>query len=517
MVHPTTFGLAMFNDAFVTYFAERTVRRRAKALRPEDVLPPELAARWRAFYARALAEGPFTLEYQSSSGPHTILLSIHVVQHDGQPLGVSVFGKDITALKQAEADRDRIRLQFLEAQKMESLGSLAGGVAHDFNNMLGGIMGYTDLLMAGEPDPARQEQLKAILQAATRSSELTRKLLAFARRGKNIVESVDLNAAVRESMAMLLPSLGPDVTTTLNLQAAHHVDADPTQLNQLIVNLCINAGEAMPVGGTLAVGTCDVLLNATTCVPWNLKPGPYVELTVADSGVGMTDEVRQRIFELFFTTKTGGTISGSGLGLPTVYGVVHLHRGAIKVDSAAGEGATFTVLLPKGTLAAPDVAPDIAVPSGSGLVLVVEDEAMLRQLATTALTHLGYRALTASDGVEGVDLFRTHHHELAGVLLDLKMPRKSGRETFTEMRAIDANVPVLLCSGYGDNEEAQGLISWARSGCYPSPTGLASSPNNSRASSAERRPPRHTRIPAPGPGRVINPVDRAAAAGWRSA
>ena len=421
------------------------------------------------FYARALAKGPFTLEYQSSSGAHTILLSIHVVQHDGQPLGVSVFGKDITALKQAEADRDRIRLQFLEAQKMESLGSLAGGVAHDFNNMLGGIMGYTDLLMAGEPDPARQEQLKAILQAATRSSELTRKLLAFARRGRNIVESVDLNAAVRESMAMLMPSLGPDVTTTLNLQAAHHVDADPTQLNQLIVNLCLNAGEAMPAGGTLAVGTRDVLLDATTCVPWELAPGPYVELTVADSGVGMTDEVRQRIFEPFFTTKTGGTISGSGLGLPTVYGVVHLHRGAIKVDSAAGEGATFTVLLPKGTLAAPDVASDLAVPSGSGLVLVVEDEAMLRQLATTALTHLGYRALTACDGVEGVDLFRTHHHELAGVLLDLKMPRKSGRETFTEMRAIDANVPVLLCSGYGDNEEAQGLISLGAIGLLPKP------------------------------------------------
>jgi CheY-like chemotaxis protein len=283
------------------------------------------------------------------------------------------------------------------------------------------------------------------------------------------VESVDLNAAVHESMAMLTPSLGSDVTTTLRLEAAHHVDADPTQLNQLIVNLCLNASEAMPAGGTLAVGTRDVLLDAATCVPWELAPGPYVELTVTDSGVGMTDEVRQRIFEPFFTTKTGGTIGGSGLGLPTVYGVVHLHRGAIKVDSAAGEGATFTVLLPKGTLAAPDVAADPAVPGGGGLVLVVEDEAMLRQLATTALTHLGYRALTAGDGVEGVDLFRAHHHELAGVLLDLKMPRKSGRETFTEMRAIDANVPVLLCSGYGDNEEAQGLISLGAIGLLPKP------------------------------------------------
>ena len=391
------------------------------------------------------------------------------MQYDGHPLGVSVFGKDITALKQAEADRDRIRLQFLEAQKMESLGSLAGGVAHDFNNMLGGIMGYTDLLMAGEPDPARQEQLKAILQAATRSSELTRKLLAFARRGKNIVESVDLNAAVRESMAMLMPSLGSDVVTTSRLHAAHRVDTDPAQLNQLIVNLCLNAAEAMPDGGTLAVGTRDVLLDTTTCVSWDRAPGPYIELTVADSGLGMTDEVRQRIFEPFFTTKRGGSGSGTGLGLPTVYGVVHLHRGAIKVDSAPGEGATFTVLFPRGTLATPAVSADRAVPGGSGLVLVVEDEAVLRQLATTALAHLGYRALTACDGVEGVDLFRTHHRELAGVLLDLKMPRMAGREAFMEMHAIDANVPVLLCSGFGENEEAQGLISLGARGLLSKP------------------------------------------------
>ena len=189
--------------------------------RPEDVLPPELAARWRAFYAQGAHQAAPSRRVPVGLGRPPILLSIHVMQRDGQPLGVSVFGKDISALKQAEADRDRIRLQFLEAQKMESLGSLAGGVAHDFDDMLGGIMGYSDLLMAGEPDPARQEQLKAILQAATRSSELARKLLAFARRGKNIVESVDLNAAVRESMAMLMPSLGSDVTTSVRLQAAH--------------------------------------------------------------------------------------------------------------------------------------------------------------------------------------------------------------------------------------------------------------------------------------------------------
>ena len=199
LVDPGTYRLAVCNAAFVRYFRDvRGVHVQPDAL-PEDLVPPEIADRWREYYDRALADGPFTEEDLTGPGALTLQLSFHVVRHDDQVLGISVFAKDITALKRAEEERERVELQLLQAQKMESLGSLAGGVAHDFNNMLAGIMGYSDLLLAQETVPARKEHLNAIMRAATRSSDLTRKLLAFARRGKNIVEAVDLAAAVREA------------------------------------------------------------------------------------------------------------------------------------------------------------------------------------------------------------------------------------------------------------------------------------------------------------------------------
>jgi CheY-like chemotaxis protein len=225
----------------------------------------------------------------------------------------------------------------------------------------------------------------------------------------------------------------------------------------------------MQQGGRLTVATMDVALDEVTARRWELPPGSYVRMTVSDSGIGMTEAVRQRIFEPFFTTKAGGEVSGTGLGLSTVYGVVHLHRGAIRVESRPGAGTTFTVLLPQGTLCPSEQTLAPAPARGSGCILVVEDEEMLRRLATTALTRLGYSTITASDGVEAVQLFDAHHHALSGVLLDLKMPRKAGRDTFVEMRAIDATVPVLLCSGYGENEEAQSLISMGAVGLLSKP------------------------------------------------
>ena len=195
----------------------------------------------------------------------------------------------------------------------------------------------------------------------------------------------------------------------------------------------------------------------------------FFELRVADSGVGMTDDMRLRIFEPFFTTKHGSEVTGTGLGLSTVYGIVHLHRGAITVTSSLGRGSAFTVYLPKGTLEAVAPAASTPTPAGAGLVLVVDDEELLRNLAATALTRLGYRSVTAVDGVQGVEIFRQRHHELIGVVLDLKMPRKGGREAFLEMRALDPTVPVLLCSGYGENEEAQGLITLGATGLLSKP------------------------------------------------
>ena len=314
-------------------------------------MPAETASRWRRYYDRALADGPFTEEYVTQPDGLILLLSFHVVRHEDQVLGISVFAKDITALKRAEEERERVELQLLQAQKMESLGSLAGGVAHDFNNMLAGIMGYADLLLAQRnrwhSQGTTSRRLCAPLCAL---GDLTRKLLAFARRGKNIVEAVDLAAVVRESLAILTPSFRPDVTASLQLDTTSTIDGDPTQINQVVINLCINANEAMEHGGRLSICTRDVTLAADVSQQLELPPGDYVELRVADSGVGMTDEVRLRIFEPFFTTKRAAI--GTGLGLSMVHGIVHLHRGAITVTSSPGRGSAFTVYWPKGTLAA---------------------------------------------------------------------------------------------------------------------------------------------------------------------
>ena len=468
MVLPDTFALTIYNAAFVRLMEQDYSIQVTGGMTPEEALPPPIAERIRALYSRAVTSGAFTTELTTVSG-RTLLLAFSLVRLEGTLLGVAVFARDITALKLAEEDRDRMRLQFLHAQKMDSLGSLAGGVAHDFNNMLGGIMGYADLLHSAETDPLRRDQIQSILNAATRSSDLTRKLLAFARRGKNIVEAVDLNATVRESMSMLGPTVRAETEVALELGARQSVDGDPTQLHQLVVNLCLNAHEAMPRGGRLTVTTSDVVISAPEVADWPVPAGDYVQLTVADTGLGMSEDVRQRIFEPFFTTKKGGDVSGTGLGLSTVYGVVHLHRGAIRVDSAPGAGSTFVVRLPRGTLQTATSAEAAPASAGTGLILVVEDEEMLRRLAVTMLGRLGYRTLVAADGLEGVELFRQHHTELAGVLLDLKMPRLGGPAAFTQMRDIAADVPVLLCSGYGENEEAQRLISKGAAGLLSKP------------------------------------------------
>ena len=460
----------------------------------EEFTPPELIERWRGYYRRALASGAFTEEYVTLKGAHTLLVSVRSVRHGEHVRGVSVFARDITVLKHADAERERMRLELIQAQKLESLGSLAGGVAHDFNNMLGGIMGYADILLSGETAPERRDHLTAILGAAARSSELTRKLLAFARRGRNIVEAVEIGTIVRESVAMLRPTLEHDVSVDLRLDDTWSVDGDPGQISQIVLNLCINASEAMPDGGRLEIGVRDVELAEVSARAYDVAPGPYVELSVCDTGVGMPDHVRSRIFEPFFTTKVGGEIAGTGLGLSTVYGIVHLHRGAIDVRSATSTGTTFLVYLPKGDLPAVGARPAAEAVGGAGLVLVVEDEEMLRRLAATALAHLGYRSVAAADGVEGVAIFRARRTELTGVILDLKMPKMGGREAFIEMQAVDSSVPVLICSGYGDNEEAQGLISMGARGLLSKPYRIADLAERLAqiAVRSNRRPPPQT-------------------------
>jgi len=380
---------------------------------------------------------------------------------------------NITEALRIEEERRQLEGMVQQAQKMESLGSLAGGVAHDFNNMLGGIMGYADLLLREERDPTHQGYLRAILSAASRSGELTRKLLAFGRRGKNLVESVNLESAIQDCLAMLRPSVPPRVQVELALEPNLRVDGDPSQIHQVMVNLCINALEAMPEQGALRISTRIRELTATEAKALQMPSGPHVELLISDTGLGMTEEVSQRIFEPFFTTKSTGGSSGTGLGLSTVYGIIHGHGGGIEVSSARGRGTTFHVILPIGQLE-PAIRIRESLPlQGAGRVLVVEDEALLRELAGSALETLGFAVSSAEDGQAGVRAFAELHTELRAVLLDLKMPIMGGGEAFREMHRIDPEVPVIVCTGYGENEEVQEIISSGAVGMLSKPYRIA--------------------------------------------
>ncbi|MGE3275056.1 MAG: ATP-binding protein [Vicinamibacterales bacterium] len=472
LAEPDTFAIALYNRAFAAYVRERLGREARVGMRHEDVLTPERTRVWHQRYRRALDEGPFTIEDRPNG--RALLLSISPVRHGGQVVGVAVFGKDITDRKAAEEERERITVQLQQSQKLESLGKLAGGVAHDFNNMLAGILAHAELLLEEPDDPDRDTYARAIVQAATRSAELTRKLLAFGRRGKNIVEAVRLDDLARDTITMLQPTLSGDVTVRLAVPPdLSTVDGDPSQLHQVLVNLCVNAGEAMPRGGTLTVRLGNATLASREAAAFGLHAGEYVRLEVSDTGVGMTADVQARIFEPFFTTKDRGDVQGTGLGLSTVYGVVDSHQGVVMVDSAPEQGTTFRILLPRGRLGVTPRPEASEMSTGSGLVLVIEDEDLLRNVAQRALRTLGYEVLMAAEGRQGVEAFRARHGDLAAVLLDLKMPGMSGVEVFDQLVTIDAAVPILICSGYGDNEEAQGLITRGARGLLPKPYRLA--------------------------------------------
>ena len=402
----------------------------------------------------------------------TALVQGRVFTIDGVPHLLTVL-RDITEWKGAQQERERMQEQLQQAQRLDSLGSLAGGVAHDFNNMLGGIMGFTEMLQEEEQDPTRRRYLQSILMATTRSSELTRKLLAFGRKGKNLVESTDLRVILNDCLAIVGPTMDPNLQVTVDMGDCPSIDADPAQIHQLVLNLCINALEAMSGPGVLAIASSRRFLDEPEASALMLPMGNYVELRVADTGMGMSEEVKHRIFEPFFTTKSRDSKSGTGLGLSTVYGIVQSHGGSIEVTSRIGEGTQFRVLFPEGKLSIPVEDRPPARPRGQGWILVVEDEDLPREAAITTLESLGYSVLSAKNGAEGVDCFREHHGTLFAVLLDLKMPILGGKAAFQEMHRLDPEVPVLVCTGYGENEEVQELRSLGAVGMLSKPYRVA--------------------------------------------
>lgn len=370
---------------------------------------------------------------------------------DGQVLQFRGVLRDVTQQKHLE---EEIR----QAQKMESIGQLAGGVAHDFNNLLGGVLGYATFMKSKLPaDHAFRPYLETIERSAQRAADLTSKLLAFARGGQYDVRAVNLNAVIRETVGILDRSIDKSIVveTALdpNLSA---VDGDAGQLQQVMMNLCLNARDAMPSGGTLEIRTSSATWSSEDVRRHaGAEPGHHVVVSVEDTGTGMDAATRQKIFEPFFTTKGKG--KGTGLGLSMVYGIVRNHRGHISVESEPGRGTTFTIAFPAGTHKEEStVQTSTSAVGGKERILVVDDEKDVRSMIQDVLTSAGYTVETASDGAEAIEAFDRQRPDL--VLLDMIMPKMSGLETFDAFLLRPPLIRVVLVTGYSQDGKAREIM-----------------------------------------------------------
>ena len=444
----------------VGYAEDELVNQSARLLYPTD---EDFAIVGRDKYAQIETTGVGTVEtrWRRKDGALLdVLLSSAPIEPDDWAAGVIFTALDITDRTRAAEERQRFEEQMRHAQKLESLGVLAGGIAHDFNNLLMAILGNADLALLALPpaSPARQ-YVQEIERASRRAADLCRQMLAYSGKGRFVVERHDLSELVREMAHMLEVSVSRRATVeyrfTPDLPA---VEADATQLRQIVMNLMTNASEALgDRRGTITVTTgtrrFDRAFLRESLLGADLAEGEYVYLEVADTGCGMDAATRERIFDPFFTTK----FAGRGLGLAAVLGIVRGHGGAIRVQSAPAQGSTFTVLLP----AVPGVvraetrrAGADADWQGAGTVLLVDDEEAVRTVGARMLEWSGFQVLTAGDGDEALAAYRQHADAIVCVLLDLTMPGLSGEETFAELRRVRGDVRVVLSSGYDADEVA---------------------------------------------------------------
>jgi PAS domain S-box-containing protein len=372
---------------------------------------------------------------------------------DGQVIGVVLVFRDVS---------DEMALQHRSqvSQKMAAMGQLAGGVAHDFNNMLGGIMGAAELLSEQLPDDESARQLnRLIIETVERASGLTDKLLTFSRTQGTGFTAQDVHRILHDTIALLRSSIDRRITIATDFSAeSAGILGDASLLQSAFLNLGINASHAMPDGGTITIRTRTVDLDEIYCAASNfeISPGRYIEVELQDTGCGIPQENLLRIFEPFFTTKEIG--KGTGLGLSAVYGTVQQHHGAITVYSEPGIGTRFHLYLPLAAAAVPVEKPSSAAPAfGEGCILVVDDEPLIRTVTKSILESMGYTVLTAADGLEGLSCFREHAETIDLVILDMMMPGMSGRDCFVEMKKIKSTVRVILSSGFAREDEVEAM------------------------------------------------------------
>jgi nitrogen-specific signal transduction histidine kinase/CheY-like chemotaxis protein len=359
------------------------------------------------------------------------------------------------------SERVALQNQLHQAEKMQAIGQLAGGIAHDFNNQLSSILGHAEMLQRRLTDQRLLRYVELICTAAKRSAELTQQLLDFSRKGQHLTLTTAINPLLHEVVAVLKRSVDKRITIECCFNAGEvKVKADPTQLQNALLNLALNARDAMPDGGELTFFTDIVPLGKEFSKRHSYKvtPGTYLKICVSDTGCGMSKAVQKRIFEPFFTTKAMG--KGTGMGLASVYGTVLSHKGHINVYSEMGKGTTFHIYLPLAL--DQEAAPVQDIPllpiAGTGHILVVDDEDLVRQMTVEMLEDLGYRVTEATHGAEALKIYQSSWQQFDLVILDMIMPAMDGRDTFIAMREINPNINAILCSGYTVNNNAESLL-----------------------------------------------------------
>ena len=399
----------------------------------------------------------------TDDGPERTLLwnAQRLMRASGAVEGVLLIGKDITLRRSAEKQRAEIENQLRQAQKMEAIGQLAGGVAHDFNNLLFGIVAGSELIKKDSADPNVQAHARQISDMAMKGGSLTRQLLTFARKGTYVIAAVDVRKSVGNVINILKHSVDKRISIEERYGAAVvQVGTDAAQLENAILNLAINARDAMPKGGRLTFEAQTLALKEDDCTaqPYECRPGDYVEIAVGDTGIGMEKETQAHIFEPFFTTK--GIGKGTGLGLSSVYGFTKQMGGFLRVDSEKGRGSVFRMYLPLsgGRETAAPVEEQSEIVKGSGHVLLVEDEPALRDLGLRILRNLGYQTAACEDGEEAIKYLRNNSEKVDLVILDLIMPRLGGYDCFMEIRKISPAIPVIISSGFGVDSEVQSML-----------------------------------------------------------
>lgn len=378
-----------------------------------------------------------------------VIMSVYPeFDEQGELTGFDGYFVDIT-------EKKRLEETLVQTQKLDSLGMLAGGIAHDFNNILTGVLGYASLLKTVVPETDKMyKYIDVIEKSASRAANLAQQLLGFARKGKYVMTKLSINDLVKEMTSFLKETFDRSITIVVDTEEnLPPVEGDSNQLYQALMNLCINARDAMPEGGRLYIKTEFYLLHDEKVVDYfQIPPGEYVRVSVTDTGVGMTADVKKKIFEPFYTTKSIG--KGTGLGLAMVYGIIKNHGGYITVYSEPGLGTTVRLYLPKGDGTVEEKRRDKIMNERpkKGTILLIDDEEVVRELGKDILEAYDYEVLLAIHGNEGVRMFNEYKDRIDLVILDMVMPEKGGRQTFKEIRTLKPDAKVLICSGYGEEQ-----------------------------------------------------------------